>query len=93
MELVDPSIRDSCSEDETLRCIHLGMLCVQDSAAQRPTMSSVVLMLESEALNLPLPRQPTFTPMRGNSIDSESHIEGHGNASLNNLTVTVVFGR
>ncbi|KAM4102048.1 hypothetical protein ACJW30_05G193100 [Castanea mollissima] len=75
MELIDPSIRDSCSRDEVLRCIHLGMLCVQDSAAQRPTMSSVVLMLESEGATLPLPRQPTFTSMRESSIDTESYME------------------
>jgi hypothetical protein len=76
MELIDPSIRDSCSQDEVLRCIHLAMLCVQDSAAQRPTMSSVVLMLESEPATLPLPRQPTFTSMRESSIDTESYVEG-----------------
>lgn len=93
MELIDPSIRDSCSQDEVLRCIHLAILCVQDSAAQRPTMSSVVLMLESEAATLPLPRQPTFTSVRESSIDTESYVEGQDIVSSNDLTVTMVFGR
>ncbi|KAG6692423.1 G-type lectin S-receptor-like serine/threonine-protein kinase B120 isoform X1 [Carya illinoinensis] len=93
MELVDPSIRDSCPRDEALRCIQVGMLCVQDSATLRPTMSSVVLMLESEAVTLPLPRQPNFTSMRGSFVDTESHTAGHEIASSNDLTVTMVFGR
>ncbi|XP_075666676.1 G-type lectin S-receptor-like serine/threonine-protein kinase B120 isoform X1 [Castanea sativa] len=93
MELIDPSIRDSCSRDEVLRCIHLGMLCVQDSAAQRPTMSSVVLMLESEGATLPLPRQPTFTSMRESSIDTESYMECQDIVSSNDLTVTMICGR
>ena len=93
MELIDPSIQDSCSRDEVLRCIHLGMLCVQDSASQRPTMSSVVLMLESEGATLPLPRQPTFTSMRECSIDTESYMESQDIVSSNNLTVTMICGR
>lgn len=88
-ELIDASIAETCSINEVLRCIHVGMLCVQDSPGYRPTMSSVVLMLESETVNLPLPRQPTFTSMRDN-VDSDLFSEGHENASLNDMTVTMV---
>ncbi|XP_054776635.1 G-type lectin S-receptor-like serine/threonine-protein kinase B120 isoform X2 [Prosopis cineraria] len=92
MELVDPSIQDSCTKNKVLRCIHIGMLCVQDSAAHRPTMSSVVLMLESETTNLPLPRQPLLTSMRRRSEDTDFYVEGL-DVSLNELTVTMVVGR
>ncbi|XP_028804431.1 G-type lectin S-receptor-like serine/threonine-protein kinase B120 [Neltuma alba] len=92
MELVDPSILDSSQKTKVLRCIHIGMLCVQDSAAHRPTMSSVVLMLESEAANLPLPRQPLLTSMRRRSEDRDFYMEGL-DVSLNELTVTMVVGR
>lgn len=92
MELLDPTIADTCSQNEVLRCIQVGLLCVQDSPLHRPTMSSVVLMLESENANLPLPRQPTFTSMRG-SVDADFCSEGPDYASLNNLTVTMVDGR
>ncbi|KAK9227271.1 hypothetical protein WN943_012320 [Citrus x changshan-huyou] len=71
MDLVDPNIRDSSSQNQVLRCIHVGMLCVQDSAMYRPTMASVVLMLESETPTLPVPRQPTFTSMRS-SVDAKA---------------------
>ncbi|XP_056686850.1 cysteine-rich receptor-like protein kinase 10 isoform X2 [Spinacia oleracea] len=29
LEFIDPTIRDSCSIDEVMRCIHIGLLCVQ----------------------------------------------------------------
>ncbi|KAB5533883.1 hypothetical protein DKX38_016969 [Salix brachista] len=92
MEMVDPSIRDSCNEIEVLRCIQLGMLCVQDSALHRPNMASVVLMLESSTTSVPLPRQPTFTSVRA-SIDTETLMEAQEIASSNDLTVTMVAGR
>lgn len=93
MELVDPSIWDSSLKNQqVLRCIHIGMLCVQDSATHRPTMSSVVLMLESEATNLPSPKQPLLTSMRRRSEDREYYMEGL-DVSLNELTVTMVVGR
>ncbi|KAG5234847.1 G-type lectin S-receptor serine/threonine-protein kinase [Salix suchowensis] len=92
MEMVDPSIRDSCDEIEVLRCIQLGMLCVQDSALHRPNMASVVLMLESSTTSVPLPRQPTFTSVRA-SIDTEILMEAQEIASSNDLTVTMVAGR
>jgi hypothetical protein len=46
---------DSCSVSEALRWIHIALLCVQDDPARRPTMSLVVLMLGSNAVNLPQP--------------------------------------
>eukprot|EP00261_Vitis_vinifera_P032697 XP_019073940.1 PREDICTED: G-type lectin S-receptor-like serine/threonine-protein kinase B120 isoform X1 [Vitis vinifera] len=92
MEFVDSSIRDSCSQDEVLRCIKVGMLCVQDSTIYRPTMSTVVLMLESETATLPMPRQPTFTSTRS-SIDLDLFSEGLEIVSSNNITLSAVVGR
>ncbi|KAL5579252.1 hypothetical protein UlMin_011694 [Ulmus minor] len=95
-ELIDPSISDTSYRSEAsyrsevLRCIQVGILCVQDSPLHRPTMSSVMLMLESEAANLPLPRQPTFTS-RGR-IDTEIYSE-NDHVSLNDITVTMADGR
>ncbi|GAB2298756.1 Receptor-like serine/threonine-protein kinase SD1-8 [Dionaea muscipula] len=57
LELMDEVLTtedDSYSEDQVLRCLKVGLLCVEDYATDRPTMSSVVLMLRSEA---PLPTQ------------------------------------
>ncbi|KAF9672200.1 hypothetical protein SADUNF_Sadunf11G0015900 [Salix dunnii] len=54
-ELIDRNIVDSCPISEALRWIHIALLCIQDDPARRPTMSLVVLMLGSNAVNLPRP--------------------------------------
>lgn len=43
-----------------IRCIHIGLLCVQENVANRPTMASVVMMLSSSSLTLPIPSKPAF---------------------------------
>ncbi|KAL2931627.1 Cysteine-rich receptor-like protein kinase 10 [Bienertia sinuspersici] len=60
LEFVDPSIRDLCSIDEVMRCIHLGLLCVQESPDDRPTMATIVLTLDSYSVTLPVPEAPGF---------------------------------
>ncbi|KAK2987265.1 hypothetical protein RJ640_017568 [Escallonia rubra] len=91
MELIDPSMASSCLPKEVIQCIHVGMLCVQVSAVHRPTVSSVLLMLESENASLPIPRQPDITSM--NSSDMESIMQGNENVSSTDVTVTQVDGR
>lgn len=46
--------------DEIVKCIHIGLLCVQAKVADRPTMPSVVLMLDSHSFSLPVPLQPAY---------------------------------
>ncbi|OVA04104.1 Protein kinase domain [Macleaya cordata] len=92
MEFADPSIRNSCVPFEVCRCIHVGLLCVQDSTIDRPTMSSVVLMLESESATLPRPKPPTFTIGRS-PTGMDLSIEEHEIVSTNDVTVTVILGR
>lgn len=60
IELVDSSIRSSCSVMEVLKCINVGLLCIQDHANDRPAMSSVIVMLESQNTVLQMPGQPKF---------------------------------
>ena len=46
--------------NQFIRCTHVGLLCVQDEPDDRPSMSNVVIMLDSETATLPTPKQPTF---------------------------------
>ena len=57
--IVDPKLHNG-SGNEMLRCIHIGLLCVQENVADRPTMATVVLMFNSYTLTLPIPSQPAF---------------------------------
>ncbi|KAB2079268.1 hypothetical protein ES319_A06G220500v1 [Gossypium barbadense] len=92
MYIIDPSIRESCCPKEALKCIHIGMLCVQDSAMYRPTMATVVLMLESEAPTLPKVRQPTYSSSR-RSIDDQPIPNGQEIVSSNDVTISMIAGR
>lgn len=92
MNLVDPLIWEPCSSTAVLKCIHIGMLCVQDNAMHTPTMAAMVLMLESESPTLPMPRQPKYTSMRS-SIDAEFTMDGQEIVSSNDVTVAMVVGR
>ncbi|KAK3024829.1 hypothetical protein RJ639_045046 [Escallonia herrerae] len=68
--LIDPVLRaDSGSIRDIIRCIHVGLLCVQENVASRPTMASIVLMLNSFSITLPLPSEPAF--FMHSSIDPE----------------------
>ncbi|GAA0178411.1 hypothetical protein LIER_29831 [Lithospermum erythrorhizon] len=58
--LVDPALRDSLNENEVTRSIHIGLLCVQKDIDERPTMASVVHMLNSSSMTLPIPYTPAF---------------------------------
>ncbi|XAR53750.1 Non-specific serine/threonine protein kinase [Bertholletia excelsa] len=59
--LVDPILRNgSGSMQEMIRCIHIGLLCVQENVTNRPTMASVILMLNSSSLTLLAPSESAF---------------------------------
>lgn len=59
LQILDPSLYDS-SRNEKRRCIHIGLLCVQDNVAKRPTMATIVLVLSSYSLTLSIPSEPAF---------------------------------
>ncbi|KAL2327803.1 hypothetical protein Fmac_021230 [Flemingia macrophylla] len=57
MELLDEVLGEQCIPSEVIRCIQVGLLCVQQRPEDRPNMSSVVLMLNGDKL-LPKPMFP-----------------------------------
>ncbi|KAL4293350.1 hypothetical protein HN51_043836 [Arachis hypogaea] len=59
LELVDEWLKETWNVSEVQRCIHISLLCAQQHPQDRPTMSSVVLMLGTE-IDLPQPKYPTF---------------------------------
>ncbi|KAL1556338.1 non-specific serine/threonine protein kinase [Salvia divinorum] len=60
-KLIDPTLMSSSTSlRDMMRCIHIGLLCVQKHARDRPTMASVLVMLHSFTVTLPMPLQPAF---------------------------------
>ncbi|KAK4253965.1 hypothetical protein QN277_009406 [Acacia crassicarpa] len=93
LELVDPSIIDSYSPPEVLRCIQVGLLCVQERAEDRPTMSTVVLMLSSETVLMPQPKSPGFCVGRNPNETESSSSRQDQSYSVNEVTVTMLHAR
>ncbi|KAF7120907.1 hypothetical protein RHSIM_Rhsim13G0159700 [Rhododendron simsii] len=60
LDLMDPTLESSHSRNEVTRCIHIALLCVQDDRDARPSMATVVLMLNSPSADLSHPQQPGF---------------------------------
>ncbi|CAJ2638955.1 unnamed protein product [Trifolium pratense] len=91
-ELIDDIFHGTTIPCEILKCIHVGLLCVQQIPEHRPNMSSVVLMLNGEKL-LPEPSQPGFyTATAHHPIQVESS-SSYGDCSQNEASVTLLEAR
>ncbi|XP_057463252.1 cysteine-rich receptor-like protein kinase 44 isoform X3 [Actinidia eriantha] len=91
--LIDPTLRNgSGSINEMMRCIHVGLLCVQDNVAHRPTMATVVLMLSSFSLSLPLPSEPTNLLLSSSQEQRNTAVNG-SSQSINEVTITELYPR
>ncbi|KAL5197370.1 hypothetical protein ABZP36_000882 [Zizania latifolia] len=65
-EMVDRSLAGERSPGgEIVRCIHVGLLCVQENPADRPVMSAVNVMLSSGTVSLKAPSRPAFYIRKG----------------------------
>ena len=65
LEVKDVCLEDSFIESQVLRCMQVGLLCVQMFPKDRPEMSSAVFMLANEGQLLPRPKKPGFFTERG----------------------------
>ncbi|XVE52099.1 hypothetical protein DITRI_Ditri02bG0094100 [Diplodiscus trichospermus] len=90
--LIDPTLDSSCNKNEALRCIHVGLLCVQDHAIDRPTMPDVVSMLSNETVQLPAPKQPAFFIYAAEEDPNRAEIKSN-NCSINYFSVSVMEAR
>ncbi|KAK8675364.1 hypothetical protein V6N13_033433 [Hibiscus sabdariffa] len=87
VEVVDLTLGDSYSTDEMLKCIQIFLLCVQEHATHRPTMSTVVSMLSNEAI-LSSPEQPAFIERKIHKDDEISSSERTN--SVNAVSITMI---
>ncbi|WOH11842.1 hypothetical protein DCAR_0831338 [Daucus carota subsp. sativus] len=95
LEIVDPSLGESYEVSEVLRCIHTALLCVQESAAIRPTMSEAASMLCNERTPPSTPEQPAFVNRaRGNigPVNLSFFYETEG-TTVSDDTVGITEGR
>ncbi|XP_059443383.1 probable LRR receptor-like serine/threonine-protein kinase At1g53430 isoform X3 [Corylus avellana] len=63
LELVDPKLGSSYSSEEALRMLNLALLCTNPSPTLRPSMSSVVSMIEGKiAVQAPIIKRSETNP-------------------------------
>ncbi|KAK9936145.1 hypothetical protein M0R45_013005 [Rubus argutus] len=100
-ELLDSNLRGSYSRNEVTRCIHIALLCVQEEPVDRPTMQTIVLMLSSYSVTMPLPQKPAFflhsrSELKIPSVASTSSYRPSSNSascSVNEASITELFPR
>jgi hypothetical protein len=98
LELLDQSLGDSYSRDEVLRCIHIGLLCVQEDPDERPTMASILLTLNNGSVTLPSPKEPAFflhsktdTPIK--DLESDQSTTKSMPWSVNEASISELYPR
>ena len=90
MKIVDQLLDETYPANEVSRCIQIGLLCVQEHATDRPTMSTIVFMLGNDT-PLPSPKQPAFI-LKG-TYNSTNGSTGAASNSINEITLSKIDGR
>ncbi|KAL9236658.1 hypothetical protein vseg_011299 [Gypsophila vaccaria] len=89
LKLLDAAVGNDFSKDEVERCIHVGLLCIQEDPAKRPDTASVLFMLHTRPVTLPLPDQPPPFPYR-----PEKQAVSHGSYNVQaDITLTELAPR
>ncbi|KAL9236697.1 hypothetical protein vseg_011333 [Gypsophila vaccaria] len=60
MNLIDTELGDNFVREEVLKCVQIGLLCIQENANDRPRTTSIVAALNGQAISLPAPKPPHF---------------------------------
>uniref|UniRef100_A0A0D9YFW7 Receptor-like serine/threonine-protein kinase n=1 Tax=Oryza glumipatula TaxID=40148 RepID=A0A0D9YFW7_9ORYZ len=93
LELADETMKGSFDSDEVLKCIRVGLLCVQENPDDRPLMSQVLLMLATtDAITLPTPKQPGFAARRI-LMETDTSSSKPDCSIFDSATVTILEGR
>ncbi|KAM0951697.1 putative protein kinase RLK-Pelle-DLSV family [Dioscorea sansibarensis] len=84
LELVDQILGNRFIKEQVLRCIHIGLLCVQEDPTKRPSMASVVNMLSSHSIPLPTSTAPAFFIAPDLILDfvNEEDVNGYKHAQM-----------
>ncbi|KAL8237902.1 hypothetical protein R6Q59_018983 [Mikania micrantha] len=91
LQLVAKCLVESINVSQVQRSIHVGLLCVQRHPEDRPTMTSVILMLGSKG-PLPSPKEPGFYVGKTKQDETQSS-SSYVTTSNNELSISMLDGR
>ncbi|KAI9123428.1 hypothetical protein K1719_004728 [Acacia pycnantha] len=92
MEILDSNMEEFGSYNEVIKCIQIGLLCVQENPDSRPTMAEVVSYLSNDSSQLPLPQEPAFS-LHAGMVPSTSRGSNNGPGSVNEVSMSEFFPR
>ncbi|RHN51971.1 putative protein kinase RLK-Pelle-DLSV family [Medicago truncatula] len=71
LNILDPNIKGDYSKTEVIKCIQIGLLCVQNDPEARPSILTIASYLSSHSIELRTPQQPAFF-LQGRSYNDSS---------------------
>jgi serine/threonine protein kinase len=86
-ELVDPALCDEYESPVIMRCTQVALLCAQEDPTERPTMTDVTRVLNSQSILLSDPKKPTELTDGGASTDRPSTYIGQSSKTID-ITIT-----
>ncbi|GMI84364.1 hypothetical protein HRI_002105600 [Hibiscus trionum] len=87
-EFFDASLDDSSSSCKLIRCMQVALLCVQENAADRPSMVEVFSILKKESnAAICTPKRPAYSVTRDESKES-TNTERSEVFSVNDASIT-----
>jgi hypothetical protein len=87
-ELVDRTLGNRYDMTEITRCGQVALLCTQEDPSDRPTMTDVAAMLNSESMSLPMePKMPTTLSKGSPGEDAVSSYMGQTSRTID-ITIT-----
>jgi hypothetical protein len=89
-DIVDTSLVPNSHSSEMKRYIKIAFLCVQENAADRPTMADVTAMLSSETRVMAEPKQPAHFNLRVGNEEASGVVHS---CSVNDLTISITIPR
>ncbi|RXH84042.1 hypothetical protein DVH24_026941 [Malus domestica] len=85
LELVDPDLGSNYSKTEAMTMLNLALLCTNPSPTLRPTMSSVVSMLEGKT--------PVQAPMKRGPVEQDARFKAFERLSQDSQTNVSMFSQ
>ncbi|KAL2330475.1 hypothetical protein Fmac_018056 [Flemingia macrophylla] len=99
LNIVDPKLKENYSKIEVIKCIQIGLLCIQENPVARPTMATIVSYLSGHSIELPTPEEPTFflyqrtDPIVTLASNSRKHANSSTQSSVNEVSSTQLYPR
>ncbi|XP_045813115.1 cysteine-rich receptor-like protein kinase 7 [Trifolium pratense] len=98
LSILDPKIKENYSETEFIKCIQIGLLCVQRDPDARPSMVTIASYLSSYSIELPSPQEPafflherTFSNVAAQESSSTQFVNSSSLLSINQMSTTNTF--